>query len=635
MRVGSFSGAFLAARIAENDNDLASAVHYYRRALSFDPGNRAIQQSLLLGLISLGRFDDALPIAEDLKDVPEVERFSRLALGVDALRKGNYGDAETLLKLSLESDLDRLITGLAGAWALAGQGNAEAALERITALSGPDWYELFTTYHRALLADHLGDAETAREAYAAVVGNAAAGGAAPEVYLRAMEANASFLARQGAGDEALGVLERAAEVSPTRVSVHALRAMIEAGEAPPLSAVRTPASGASEVLLNLASALNRGGGESFVRLYLHYALALNPESDAVLIQLAAVAEQQQKPADAVEFYARIPASSPLKRIAEMQMGLNLADLERHDEAIEHLAALVESDPDDMRAYLALGGVHASRKDYAAAAALYERAVARIDEPTQADWNVFYQRGIAYERLKQWSRAEPNFKKALELNPDQPQVLNYLGYSWVDMNMNLDQGLEMIKRAVELRPSDGYIVDSLGWAYYRLERFDDAVRELERAVNLMPNDPILADHLGDAYWRVGRRLEATFQWRHARDLDPEPDVLESVERKLRDGMPSLEEERAANERSRQEALAANLVPIPEGLGGQNGAVEGPVETVASGNAVHIVLPGQSLWSISLEVFGDGNRYPEILELNPQLRGDPGRIVPGQELRLPAN
>src|SRR5690606_17064654 len=149
---------------------------------------------------------------------------------------------------------------------------------------------------------------------------------------------------------------------------------------------------------------------------------------------------------------------------------------------------------------------------------------RIGKPTREHWNIFYQRGIAYERLKEWPKAEPNFRKALELFPDQPQVLSYLGYSWVDMHRNREDRREKIRRAGELRPSDGYIVDSLGWAYYRLNRFEEAVTELERAVSLKPDDPILNDHLGDAYWRVGRRLEATFQWSHARDMKPEPDVL---------------------------------------------------------------------------------------------------------------
>lgn len=342
------------------------------------------------------------------------------------------------------------------------------------------------------------------------------------------EAYAGFLAARGDKDKALAVLDKAEENSTGRLPLMALREKITKGEK--LSRlVAHPADGASEILLNLGAALNRGGGEPFVRLYLQYALALKPDSDIVLLQLAAVAEQQEQAEEAIALYGRIPADSPIKRAAELQLGLNLADLERHDEAIVHLKALLDSDPDDMRAYLALGGVYASKEDYRSAAEVYDRAVVRLKEPTNANWNIFYQRGIAYERLKEWPKAEPNFRKALELFPDQPQVMNYLGYSWVDMNMNLEEGLDLIRKAVDLRPSDGYIVDSLGWAYYRLGRFEEAVVELERAVSLKPDDPVLNDHLGDAYWRVGRKLEATFQWSHARDMKPEPDVLASVQK----------------------------------------------------------------------------------------------------------
>ena len=177
----------------------------------------------------------------------------------------------------------------------------------------------------------------------------------------------------------------------------------------------------------------------------------------------------------------------MKELSDLQLGLNLADLDRHDEAIAHLKAFVSAHPDDMRAYLALGGVYASKEDFRSAADLYDKAVIVLKTPTSANGNVFYQRGIAYERLKEWPKAEPNFRKALELYPDQPQVLNYLGYSWVDMNMNLKEGLEMIQKAVDLRPSDGYIVDRWagpisGWAS------SNSVREMERAVSLKPEDP---------------------------------------------------------------------------------------------------------------------------------------------------
>jgi tetratricopeptide (TPR) repeat protein len=630
VEISSFSGAFLAARVAEVDNDLNGAIAYYKRALSFDPDNRQLQQSLMLGLISEGRFDQALPYADKLKTVPDVERFSRLALAVDSFRKKDYRAAENWLKLALESDLDRLITSLMTAWAKAGGGDAKDALAHLDKMNGPEWYKIFIAYHRALIAEGAGMKDEATKAYAATVDNVTAGSAAPETWLRAAEAYGGFLAREGKTDEALEVLDKSDEFSVGRPAVAELRAKIGKGM-PVTPLVQGPTEGATEVFLNLGTALNRGGGEAFVRLYLQYALALKPDSDIVLMQLASVAEQQERPEEAIALYAKIRQDSSLKRIAELQRGLNLADLKRHDEAIAQLKTLLEAAPDDMRGYLALGGVYASKEDYRSAADLYDKAVARLTKPKAENWNIFYQRGIAYERLKEWPKAEPNFRKALELFPNQPQVMNYLGYSWVDMNMNLEEGMKLIQKAVELRPSDGYIVDSLGWAYYRLGRFDDAVRELERAVSLKPDDPVLNDHLGDAYWRAGRKLEATFQWAHARDMKPEPDVLVSVQKKLAEGMPPLEGKTAEDAPAAVKPEVKPKAPAAD----KKTELKAPAapETAAVVPAAYKVQRGQSLWSIAVDQLGSGNRYIEILDLNPQLQGDPGRILPGQELRLP--
>ncbi|ESX83150.1 MULTISPECIES: tetratricopeptide repeat protein [unclassified Mesorhizobium] len=538
VRITSFSGAYLAARIAEGDNDLDSAVSYYKQALAFDPNDTGLQQSLMLSLIAQGRFDESLVYADKLKAVPDVERFSRLALAIDSFHKKDFSKAEYWLKLSLESDLDRLISGVMTGWAKQGAGDAGEAMASIDKLQGPDWFGLFKSFHRALIADASGLPDRADALYTATLQDTAAGGAAPETWMRNAQAYASFLARKGDKAKALSVLDQAETFAPGKVEIAALRDKINKGERiQPFAA--GPSDGASEILLDLATALNRGGGEPFVRLYLQYALALRPDNDAALVQLAAVAEQLKDGEGAIALYRRIPAGSPLKELSDLQLGLNLADLDRNDEAITHLKAIVDAHPDDMRAYLALGGVYSSKEDFRSAANLYDKAVEVLKTPTAVNWNIFYQRGIAYERLKEWPKAEPNFRKALELYPDQPQVLNYLGYSWVDKDMNLKEGLAMIQKAVDLRPSDGYIVDSLGWAYYRLGQFDDAVREMERAVSLKPEDPVLNDHLGDAYWRVGRKLEATFQWNQARDLKPDPDVLAALQQKLMKGLPPIE------------------------------------------------------------------------------------------------
>jgi Flp pilus assembly protein TadD len=239
---------------------------------------------------------------------------------------------------------------------------------------------------------------------------------------------------------------------------------------------------------------------------------------------------------AIKVYERVPASSPLHRNAAIQMAANLDSLDRADEAKKHLRALIAEHPDDMEAIMALGNVLRGHKEFGACAEDYSKGIAQLTNPTKPNWVIFYFRGICYERSKQWPKAEADLEKALQLFPEQPHVLNYLGYSWIDQGTRLDEGMAMIKRAVAQRPDDGYIVDSLGWAYYRIGNYEEAMKQLERAIELKPEDPTINDHLGDAYWRVGRVLEAGFQWAHARDLKPDAEDLPKILEKLKSGLP---------------------------------------------------------------------------------------------------
>ena len=270
-------------------------------------------------------------------------------------------------------------------------------------------------------------------------------------------------------------------------------------------------------------------------IYLRLALHLAPDHALAIVSLGDLYERIKQGERAIEVYESMPATSPLRTSAELQIGQVLETLERKEEAQAHLERLVARDPMDPEALLALGNLQRSRKLFADAAATYTRAIALTEKTGRVDWTTYYFRGVSYERSKQWPLAEADFTRALELNPSQPLVLNYLGYSWVDQGVNLDKAFQMLRRAVDLRPEDGYIVDSLGWAYYKLGKYEDAVRELERAVELKPADPVINDHLGDAYWRVGRKLEARFQWNHARDLNPEPEDLPKILRKIEVGL----------------------------------------------------------------------------------------------------
>ena len=306
------------------------------------------------------------------------------------------------------------------------------------------------------------------------------------------------------------------------------------GELPRL--VDSAQAGAAEALYGLGASLGRRGGEDLGLVYLQLSLYLAPNHPLALLSLADLYESLKKPALAIKVYERVPANSPLHRNAAIQMAANLDALDRASEAEQHLGALIKDHPKDIEAIMALGNILRGHKKFAECADVYSQAVDAVPHPEKANWVLFYFRGICYERSHQWPKSEADLKKALELFPEQPHVLNYLGYSWIDQGVHLDDGMAMIKRAVQQRPDDGYIVDSLGWAYFRTGNYDEAVKQLERAIELKPEDPTINDHLGDAYWRVGRTLEAKFQWAHARDLKPDPEDLPKILAKLKDGLP---------------------------------------------------------------------------------------------------
>ena len=521
------AGNYLAARFAGSSRDMAAASAYYRAALRADPKNEELVERTFLVVLANGSVEDAMPLAERLVSIDRSQRVARLTLAARALKRGQYSIARTQLTQSVRGPIADLTSTLLSAWALAGAGDVKTAIESIDRLQGPDWYLVFKDLHAGLIYDLVGNKKEAGErlerAYR-LDSNA----------IRTADAYARWLSKNGDQAGAQKVYEAFAKVLPNHPLIETPVADLKAGKTlTPM--VRTAAAGASEVLFGLGAALGRQGGEDIGLIYLQLAIYLDPDHPLALLSLADLYEAMKKPELAIEAYGRVPLTSPLKRNANIQLGLNLEALERSDEAKKTLDQLVEQKPEDLEAIVALGNVLRSRKQFKEAAVIYSKAVARVSEPTRQHWTLFYFRGICYERDKDWPSAEKDLQKALELFPDQPQVLNYLGYSWVDQGLYLDKAVLMIRRAVELRPNDGYIVDSLGWAYYRLGRFDEASTELERAIELKPEDPVINDHLGDTYWKVGRELEARFQWRHARDNKPEPEDLVKIEEKLKSGL----------------------------------------------------------------------------------------------------
>jgi tetratricopeptide (TPR) repeat protein len=524
----SASGSYLAARHATVQRDAAAAATYYRAALRVDPRNSELLGRTFLAVLANGEVDEAVKLAERVVQIDKNDRIARLVLGVRAIKHKQYQTARRDLAQSVRGPITDLAAALLSSWTLANAGEAKLAVEAIDKLSGAEWYALFKELHAGLVLDLAGQRKEAgkrlERAYKL-----------DPTALRVAQAYGSYLSRHGNKDDALKAFAAFDAALPRHPLITESISDLKAGKKlPPL--VDSVQAGAAEVLYGLGAALGRRGGEDLGLIYLQLSLYLAPSHSLALLSLADLYEAMKKPELAIKTYERVPQTSPLQRNAQIQTAINLDTLERTDEAKASLEKLIAADTTDLEAIMALGNVQRGRKQFADCADVYSKGIDTISKPEKSNWVIYYFRGICYERSKQWPKAEADLKQSLELFPDQPHVLNYLGYSWVDQGVNLDDGMRMIKRAVEQRADDGYIVDSLGWAYYRLGNYEEAVKHLDRAVELKPEDPTINDHLGDAYWRVGRTLEARFQWSHARDLKPEPEELAKIEEKLKSGLP---------------------------------------------------------------------------------------------------
>jgi tetratricopeptide (TPR) repeat protein len=523
----STSGNYLAARHAGGERDAAAAAAYYRAALRGDPHNNELLGRTFLSVLANGELDDGVKLAERVLQVDKNDKVARLVLGVRAIKQKQYPAARRELAQSIRGPVTDLVAALLSAWSLASPSEAKLATDTIDKLASADGYATFKDLHAGLILDLVGQKKEAAKRYERAYKNDPAA-------LRVVQSYGSFLSRQGSTEEALNVFAKFDEALPRHPLIVEAVSEIKAGKKLPLL-VDSPQAGAAEALYGLGAALGRRGGEDLGLIYLQLALYLAPSHPLALLSLADLYEAMKKPELANKIYERVLLSSPLQRNAQIQLAMNLDTLDHTDEAKSHLEKLIAANPGDVEAIMALGNVLRGRKQFAECADIYSKAVSTITKEEKPNWVLYYFRGICYERSKQWSKAEADLRKSLELYPEQPLVLNYLGYSWIDQGVNLDDGMNMIKRAVEQRADDGYIVDSLGWAYYRLGNVDEAVKQLERAVELKPEDPTINDHLGDAYWRAGRVLEARFQWSHARDLKPEPEDLSKIETKLKVGL----------------------------------------------------------------------------------------------------
>jgi tetratricopeptide (TPR) repeat protein len=513
------AGSYLAGRQAERRFDLEAAARFLAYALDHDPDNMELRQRTFLLLVTGGRFAEALPHGKILlarRPGASVETMTEL---VEAVRGGDFREAERLIGTLDGRRHNTLIRPLVLAWIKVGLGDVEGALSTLAPLANDRGLALLHALHRALITDVTGHA-SADEAYRALMDRSG------EPTLRMVQLLGNRLERQGAPDQAQALYDAYRRRQPELVVLTAQPAGTK-----PAPLIVDARRGLSEALFNLAGAFYQEHDVGLGLVYARLATHVWPEGAMSKLLLGEILEEQSRDEEAIRIYRSIGANGPLAHQARIRLARVLGRTERVDEAVAELQRLASETPTQADALIALGHVLRGAERFAESVSAYDRAMERIGRVEPEHWRLVYSRGIALERSKQWERAEAALGHALELRPEDPYVLNYLGYSWVDRGLHLERAEAMIRRATELRPEDGFIADSLGWVYYRTGRFERAVVELERAVALEPEDPVINEHLGDAYWQVGRFSEARFQWQRALRFKPEAERIADLQSKL--------------------------------------------------------------------------------------------------------
>jgi len=520
-------GDYLSARLAASDHDLVDASRLYQASLDGSPDNADLLGHAFLYTAAAGDIGEAASLAKRVLATEPDNRAARLTLAVQDMGHGDYAAARSQAAQSAKGPFTTLTLLLIDAWAAAGVGDTKSALadlDQVTAQGGTD---VLSKFHKALILELAGQNDDADAAYRAALET---GSISPRI----AEAYGRFLERTDRAQAARTFYTKIASDGATAPIAAEGFARLSAGSKPN-HLVASPAQGAAEGLFGIAASLTDESSADIAILYLRLALFLSPDLDLAKIVLADRFESLEKYQDAVFVYRTIGQESPYWSASAIQAALDESRLGHNDAAIADLQAIAKSDQNNIAAWTALGDAYRSGEKFADAADAYDHAVMLLTSEQSKDWAVFYARAMAEDQSKRWDAAESDLQHALKLSPEQPQVLNFLGYSWVDKGRNLPEALAMLEKARSLSPFDGYIVDSVGWAYYRLGRYDDAAKTLENAVLLVPGDSTINEHLGDAYWKVGRKLDARFQWSHALAFDPEAGQKAELEKKLQSGL----------------------------------------------------------------------------------------------------
>lgn len=517
----TLSGNYLAGRFAQRNQDWDAAQKYMSEVVGFDGNNSLLTQRAFLLAVGARQYDKAHELALKITQGVNQSELAIIYLACDALSRENYQDAMEYLDKLPDEGFGDYTKPLLSAWSLAGLGRKEEALAVLgkNASSDDPAYNM----HAGLIHELSGDMKAAATHYKTAMESG--------LTLHSATVVSRFFDRYGQPKVANMIYESLARLYPFNPFIEEDAATGSSSHAN----ITRAADGAGYALFDIATLLFERRAYDSAQIYGSLVQLLTPSSPFALLMMGDIAALHDQHGKSVASYEAIPRQSPLYWISRMRIAEVYESTGQLNKATELLTALSKRPETRYQALVTLGDIHRRNENFASALKSYDEALTGIDILTEEHWAVIYARGMSLERLNNWTRAEKDLLMALEFQPDNPMILNFIGYSWADKGLHLDKALDYIRRAVALRPYDGYILDSYGWALYRTGDYAQAIVWLEKAIAQVPGDGTILDHLGDAYWRVGRENEARFQWRKALGASQDAAFKNIVSSKLRHGL----------------------------------------------------------------------------------------------------
>ncbi|MCE3232268.1 MAG: repeat-containing protein [Rickettsiaceae bacterium] len=533
-------GDYVSGGYALRNDDTQKAASIFAKGLKKDPDSAIMLKGNYLALLKLGKINRSVDSARKYLEQGKIDPVMAILLSAHEINNKEYARAKAVLdrldkayELGIASSVGMVIVPFLKAWALAGQGKFDQAYEyQESAMGNNRAPSLFMYYQNAMMKDIAGHTDEADDSYSHLVKN---GIIIPYHFAKSA---GNFYERMGRPEQALAIYEKYRAQPPQLAHFIAKIEAIKDGEATTKRVIPDARVAYSEVLKESVRILFNSGFYEDGLIYLRLVLFINPEDEESNMLLASYYERKGEFKKAIDLYKRIKRDSDFFITSRIGIADDLYSDGKKRKAVRELLKIIGEEQSSNIVLLTLADLLRKDMKFERAAAVYSRIINAAGKPEVKHWPIFFARGICYERAGQWNKAEVDLLKALELRPDQPEILNYLGYSWIDRDKNLDDAKNMVAKAVKARPTDAQIIDSMGWALFKTKDYTTASRFLERAAELMPYDPVINDHLGDAYWKQGRYREARFQWERVLRYKKDSEEIseKKVKEKLKDGLP---------------------------------------------------------------------------------------------------